>query len=141
VQLLPVGSKLFWTHDRIEKLISDMAGKSKQQVTLEGRPETIDFGRYIKDWAVKYGFNAQQAKEEIDKWVAEVEATQRDGVKLGLAEFAKQNFAEAGKLFNEAAEYKVQQLAEIRKKKQEAEREEKATVEDLVRTIRLEGDA
>jgi hypothetical protein len=25
VQLLPVGSKLFWTHDRIEKLISDMA--------------------------------------------------------------------------------------------------------------------
>jgi hypothetical protein len=24
VQLLPVGSKLFWPHDRIEKLISDM---------------------------------------------------------------------------------------------------------------------
>jgi hypothetical protein len=32
VQLLPVGSKLFWTHDRIEKLISDMAEKSNQQV-------------------------------------------------------------------------------------------------------------
>jgi hypothetical protein len=48
VQLLPVGSKLFWTHDRIEKFISDIAEKSKQQVTPEGRPETIDFGRYIK---------------------------------------------------------------------------------------------
>jgi tetratricopeptide (TPR) repeat protein len=30
VQLLPVGSKLFWTHDRIEKFISDVAEKSKQ---------------------------------------------------------------------------------------------------------------
>jgi hypothetical protein len=67
VQLLPVGSKLFWTHDRIEKFISDIAEKSKQQVTPEGRPETIDFGRYIKEWAVKYGFSAQQAKGEIDK--------------------------------------------------------------------------
>jgi hypothetical protein len=59
VQLLPVGSKLFWTHDRIEKLISDMAEKSKQQVTPEGRAETIDFSRYIKDWSAKYGFSAQ----------------------------------------------------------------------------------
>src|SRR2546430_1892587 len=58
VQLLPVGSKLFWTHDRIEKLINDMAEKSKQQVTPEGRAETIDFSRYIKDWSVKYGFSA-----------------------------------------------------------------------------------
>ena len=30
VQLLPVGSKLFWTHDRIEKFITDVAEKSKQ---------------------------------------------------------------------------------------------------------------
>jgi tetratricopeptide (TPR) repeat protein len=58
-----------------------------------------------------------------------------------LAEFAKKNFAEAGKLFSEAAEYKAERLTEIRRKKQEAEREEKAAVEDLVRTIRLEGDA
>jgi len=85
VQLLPVGSKLFWTHDRIEKLISDMAEKSKQQVTPEGRPETIDFSRYIKDWSIKYGFSAQQAKGEIDTWIEEIEATQNDLYKLGLA--------------------------------------------------------
>jgi tetratricopeptide (TPR) repeat protein len=141
VQLPPVGSKLFWTHDRIEKLVSDMAEKSKQQVTPEGRSETIDFSRYIKDWSVKYGFSAQEAKEEIDKWIVDIEANQNDRYKLGLAEFAKKNFGEASKLFNEAAKYKAKQLAEIRRKKEKAEREEKAAVEDLVRTISLEGDA
>ncbi len=70
VRLLPVGSKLFWTQDRIEKFIQDTAEQSKQQVKPEGKPEEIDFSRYIKDWAAKYGFNAQQAKEEIDKWIA-----------------------------------------------------------------------
>jgi hypothetical protein len=58
VRLLPVGSKLFLTHDRIEKLIQDLAEKSKQQVTRDGRPDQIDFSRYVKEWAVKYGFSA-----------------------------------------------------------------------------------
>jgi hypothetical protein len=137
VQLLPVGSKLFWTHDRIEKLISDMAEKSKQQVTPEGRAETIDFSQYIKDWFVKYGFSAQQVKEEIDKWIADIEANQNDRYRLGLAEFAKKNFGEASKLFNEVAEYKTKQLAEIRRKKEKAEREEKAAVRILCAPLAL----
>ena len=134
VQLLPVGSKLFWTHDRIEKLVSDMAEKSKQQVTPEGRPETIDFSRYIKDWSVKYGFSAQQAKEEIDKWIAEIEATQNDLYKLGLAAFAKKNFGEASQLFNESAEYNAKKLEDIRQK-------ERGLAEKVVRDFRLAGDA
>jgi tetratricopeptide (TPR) repeat protein len=134
VQLLPVRSKLFWTHDRIEKFISDMAEKSKQQVTPEGRPETIDFSRYIKDWSVKYGFSAQQAKEEIDKWIAEIEATQNDLYKLGLAAFAKKNFGEASKLFNESAEYNAKKLEDIREK-------ERGLTEKVVRDFRLAGDA
>ena len=85
VRLLPVGSKLFWTHDRIEKFIQDTAEQSKQQVKPEGKPEEIDFSRYIKDWAAKYGFNAQQAREEIDKWIADIEKNQNDLYKLGLA--------------------------------------------------------
>jgi hypothetical protein len=137
VQLLPVESKLFWTHDRIEKLISDMAEKSKQQVTPEGRAETIDFSRYIKNWSVKYGFSARQAKEEIDKWIADIEANQNDRYRLGLAEFAKKNFGEASKLFNEVAEYKTKQLAEIRRKKEKAEREEKAAVRILCAPLAL----
>ena len=88
VQLLPEGSPLFWTPDRIEKFIQDAAEQAKRTMTPEGRPEPLDFGRVIKDWAVKYGFSAQQAKEEIDKWIAEVKANEEDLHKLGLAAFA-----------------------------------------------------
>jgi tetratricopeptide (TPR) repeat protein len=103
-------------------------------VTPEGRPETIDFSRYIKDWSVKYGFSAQQAKEEIDKWIAGIEQNQDDLYKLGLAAFAKKNFGEASKLFNESAEYKAKKLEEIRQK-------EHTLVEEVVRDFRLSGEA
>ena len=107
VRLLPVGSMLFWTNDRIEKFIQDTAEQSKQQVKPEGKPEEIDFSRYIKDWAAKYGFSAQQAREEIDKWMTDIEKNQNDLYKLGLAAFAKKNFREASALFNESAELKA----------------------------------
>ena len=59
VRLLPRGSKLFWSDDRIEKFITDVAEKSKQQVTpAQEERGDIDFSRYIKDWAIQYGFNA-----------------------------------------------------------------------------------
>ena len=80
----------------------------------EGKPEEIDFSRYIKDWAVKYGFNAQQAREEIDKWITDIEKNQNDLYKLGLAAFAKKNFHEASALFNESAELKAQKLEAVK---------------------------
>jgi tetratricopeptide (TPR) repeat protein len=134
VRLLPVGSKLFWTHDRIEKFIQDTAEQSKQQVKPEGKPEEIDFSRYIKDWAAKYGFNAQQAREEIDKWIADIEKNQNDLYKLGLAAFAKKNFDEASVLFNESAELKAKKLETVKQ-------QEKTLTEEVVRDFRLTGDA
>ena len=78
----------------------------------------MDFSRAIKDWAVKYGFSAQQAKEEIDKWIAEVKATEDDPHKLGLAAFAEKNFRKARQLFTVSAEQKTQRLKpEVRKPK------------------------
>ena len=41
VRLLPVGSKLFWSNDRIEKFINDLVDKSRQQVTPDGKPGKI----------------------------------------------------------------------------------------------------
>src|SRR5262245_27620701 len=134
VRLLPVGSKLFWTHDRIEKLIQDTAEQSKQQVKPEGKPEEIDFSRYIKDWAAKYGFNAQQARAEIDKWMADIENNQNDLHKLGLAAFAKKNFGEASALFNESAELKAKKLEAVKQ-------QEKTLTDEVVRDFRLTGDA
>jgi hypothetical protein len=134
VRLLPVGSKLFWTHDRIEKFIQDMAAKARQQMTLEGKPEQIDFGRYIKDWAVKYGFSVQHAKAEIDAWIADVEKNQHDLYTLGLAAFARQNFVEASKLFTDSAEYKAHKLAALKQ-------QEQTLREEVARDFRLAGQA
>ncbi|MBM3224340.1 MAG: TIR domain-containing protein, partial [Candidatus Tectomicrobia bacterium] len=134
IRLLPVGSKLFWTHDRIEKFIQDTAEQSRQQVRPEGKPEDIDFSQYIKELAEKYGFTPQQAREEISKWVAETKKTARDPYALGLAAFAEKNFAEASVLFNESAELKAQKLAAM-------EQEKRKLTEEVVRDFRLTGDA
>ena len=106
----------------------------KQQVKPEGKPDEIDFSRYIKDWAAKYGFNAQQAREEIDKWITDVEKNQNDLYKLGLAAFAKKNFGEASVLFNESAELKAKKLEAVRQ-------QEKTLTDEVVRDFRLTGDA
>ena len=76
VHLLPKGSKKLWSDERIEKFIQDTAEKAKQEVKLEGKPEKIDFSRYIKDWATGLGFRVHEAQAEIDTWVAEVEQRQ-----------------------------------------------------------------
>jgi tetratricopeptide (TPR) repeat protein len=73
-------------------------------------------------------------KEEIDKWIEEIEATQNDLHKLGLAAFAKKNFGEASRLFNESAEYHAKKLEEVRIK-------ERGLAEKVVRDFRLAGDA
>jgi hypothetical protein len=56
-------------------------------VKPEGKPEEIDFSRYIKDWVAKYGFNAQQAREEIDKWIVDIEKNQNDLYKPLVSRF------------------------------------------------------
>ena len=135
VQLLPMGSlELLKNRTLIEKFIQDLAEQSKRPTTPEGRPEPLDLGRAIKDWAVKYGFSAQQAREEIDKWIAEVKANEEDLYKLGLAAFAEKQFRKASELFTQSAEQHARQLEAVR-------REERSLVEKTVRDYRLAGDA
>jgi hypothetical protein len=135
VELLPKGSKLFLTPDQIEKLISDMAEQSKLQVTPEGWPQAIDFSQYIKNWAVKYGFSAQQAKTAIDKWIQEIEATRDDQHRLGLAQTAKKNFGEASKLFTESAEHNVRELEDIEREDEERRQKSETSSRGLCSTI------
>ncbi len=141
VRLLPVGSKLFWSHDRIEKFIKDLADKSREQVRPKGKPEEVDFSRYIKDWAIQYGFSPKEAKEQIDKWIAEIEEKENDFFKLGLAAFAKKNFHKAGELFRESAELKAKRLQKTIEERQILEEKERLLSEEVVRDYRLEGDA
>ena len=133
IRLLPVGSKKFWSSDRIEKFIRDMADKAKAQVKPDGKPQDVDFSRYIKDWAVRYGFSPQQAKAEIDRWVAEAEQN-NDPYQLGLAAYAKKNFSEAGKLFQESAQEKARRA-------REASVTARRFTDEAVRDFHLAGDA
>ncbi|MFO1289189.1 MAG: tetratricopeptide repeat protein [Nitrosomonas sp.] len=133
IRMLPVGSKKFWSHDRMEKFIQDVAEKAKQQVQPQGKPQDIDLSRYIKEWALRYGFSVQQAKAEIDKWATEVEQ-QNDPYQLGLAAFARKNFGEASQFFAQSAQQKAQAY-------QQALVEAEQYRADMVRDYRLAGDA
>lgn len=115
----------------LEKFIRDAARKSEfqDQMVVVGRPRAPDFSRYIKEWAVQYGLSAEQAKAEIDRWVAEVEQHQQsDLARRGLAAFAKKNFGEASKFLSEAAEQKAKKLEALA---QEREKLSQAIVQDL----------
>ncbi len=141
IRMLPVGSRKFWSDDRIEKFIADTVERAKQQVELGGKPEDIDFGRYIKEWAARYGFSAAEAKAEIDQWVAEVQRNQDNIYRLGLAAYAEKKFGKASELFAEAADLKAKRRTAVRRQREALARKETLLTEEIVRDRRLAGDA
>ncbi|HET9209449.1 MAG TPA: hypothetical protein VFR03_03590 [Thermoanaerobaculia bacterium] len=142
LELLPVGSKLFWTNDRIEKLIRDASERSKQEARreVEAAP-VLDLGREIKEWAAKYGFSVQEARDEIDRWIAEVEAAHENSYQEGLAAFARQHFDLAAEHFQQSAELHIRQLDETREQQETLAEKAERMQQDLVRNLRLAGDS
>jgi hypothetical protein len=47
--------------------------------------------RYLKDWAVQYGFSVDQVPAELNRWATDVQARSPDSYDLSLAAFAKEN--------------------------------------------------
>jgi len=139
VSLLPVGSMLFLSPAHLEKLVQDIAEKSKQQLTPENKP--VDFTASIKDYAVKFGFSLAQVQEELTKWHGEVQATSQDLYKLGLAAFLEKNFPKASQLSKQAGTQQEQRLAAIAKEEERLQQEKATLVEGIVRAFRLEGDS
>jgi tetratricopeptide (TPR) repeat protein len=144
VKLLPKGSKRFWTDSHIQAFIESTAEKTKQQVQASNPgepPKPIDFAPLIRDWAEKYGFTPEEAKAQIDKWVADVEKSQQDFYKLCLAAFADRNFGKAGDLFAEAGQNSEKQLKAVEKRQGDLEVERTALLRETVRNYQKEGDA
>jgi tetratricopeptide (TPR) repeat protein len=144
VELLPAGSRLFWSNDRIEKFIRDTAEKARREEQTsphELGKKSIDFGRYIQEWAARYGFSAQDAQREIDRWIAETEANQNDVYKLGLAAFAKKQFADAARLFHDSADWRSHEIEEIRRRREALAEKEAQLRAEQVRDLELEGDS
>jgi hypothetical protein len=115
IRLVPKGSHKLWSQERFQKFIEGLQDKVKAQVKPQGKPEDLDFGIYLKEWASKLGFSADEAKLQVDKWAAETNEA-RDPFVRALGEYYKKNFGEARKLFRESAEMSLQELREREEK-------------------------
>jgi tetratricopeptide (TPR) repeat protein len=133
--LLPKSSPKFFSHEHLTMLLRGAAEKSTEQVREQGHEKAVpDLSRYLKDWAVQYGFGVEQVKAEVDRWISEVDKKQDNIYELGLAAFARNSFAEAGNLFQESAQQNERKLLETRE-------HEKHFYEQTIRDYRLAGDA
>ncbi|GJL70166.1 MAG: hypothetical protein NPIRA06_28010 [Nitrospirales bacterium] len=117
IKLLPQGSKKFWTDEFIEYYIAKIAEEAKREVRpsmeIPAIQPKIHFGALIKEWASEYGFSSNEAKQQIDQWVAEVKVNQEDVFKLGLAAYVEQQFSKAAELFDTYAENHAKEYAQL----------------------------
>jgi len=140
VELLPAGSKLFWTNDRIEKFIEDSIARVKPE-SPKDKGGKVDLNRYLKDWATGLGFTPQDVQKEIERWSTEVEKNHEDGYTRGLAAFAKEQFADAARHFQDSADWDVRQLEEAQRREEDMAKAANKWREKLVRDLRLAGNS
>ena len=134
VKLLEVGAKRLLNLAAIELLLLDAARKSKEQVKAGGRPAEIQLSVYLGEWAVRYGFAAEEVKAEVDRWIAKAEVRGDDPRRLALAAFARNDFDRASEL---AAQWAASDNRKLRAL-EEGKRRPRA---DAVQAYRLAGDA
>jgi tetratricopeptide (TPR) repeat protein len=121
--------------------LNDFASRSKDQVVKGGDPNQIDFQRYIKEWASQYGLSADQAQEEIEKWVAEVQQKRSNSSDRALAEFYQKHFRKAAQLFQQSAQDKIGDLEKLKRKEEETLQEKKKLTAEVINDLRRAGDA
>ena len=134
VYLDALGSHRFLSNKAFALLIENIANKSKNEIKADENQKEIDLGRYLKDWAVKYGFGLNEVRAEMDRWAEEVEAKQEDFYELGLAAFYRKNFKEAAQKFEQSA-------VSIAQKREALQRQDRKLKEKEIQAYRLAGDS
>lgn len=135
IELDELGSHRFMSREAFALLIEKIANEAKEQVpAADQEPQDIDLSRYLKDWAVKYGFGLDDVRTELDAWAAEVEANYDNLYELGLAAFYRKHFREAAEKFLGSAEHHEKELEEVLQKEQDLRSK-------VIRDYRLAGDA
>ena len=110
IRMLPEGSKLFWTHERIEEFIARTASESAKKPP--GRPgEATDLSAYILELGRHNGFTAAEVRQEIGKWMEVARKDVTDFRRQGMVAFAEKNFRLAGENFRRSGEEMEQQAA------------------------------
>ena len=134
IQLLPKGSLKFLSDAQLRAFVERSAEKSNRQPSQPSSKERPDLGRYLREWAVRYGFSVDQVRTELDRWAADVASRKASAYDLGLAAFAMNNFHEANERAMDAAAEAEANLANLQKQQQE-------NVGRAIRAYRLAGDA
>jgi tetratricopeptide (TPR) repeat protein len=111
VRMLPQGSKLFWTHERIEAFITGVANDSAKQIKRQQSGET-DLSPFIQELARHYGFTSDEVRQELGKWMEAARKDVADFRKQGMVAFAEKNFRLAGENFGRSADLEKRQGAE-----------------------------
>ena len=123
IEILPMGSKLFLSHDDLEKLFTSSYKKRKDNNPSGDEPSTFTLTKIIKGWAEQYGLTVEAVQLKVNLWLKELEKNKEDEYKLGLAEFVKGNYEQAGNHFNSSAVNKVEQLNEFIEKQKKLSKE------------------
>ena len=110
VRMLPEGSKLFWSHERIESFLEHAADESARQPKGPEARET-DLSSFIIELGKHYGFTSEEVRSEIAKWMEHASKDKADFRKQGMVAFARENFRLAGENFRRSAEEKQAQAA------------------------------
>lgn len=76
IHMLPAGSKLFWTHERIEEFITRTANESAKQ-PKDPRGGETDLSSYIHELGSQYGFTPDEIRREVGKWMEAAQGHQR----------------------------------------------------------------
>ena len=134
IQLLPKGSLKFLSDAQLRAFVERTAKESGRSATQPDTKQPPDLSRYLKDWAVQYGFSVDQAQAEVRRWASEVESRKSSTYDLGLAAFARKNFSEAHDRAMDAAAEEEDNLASLQKQEQEG-------IDRIIRDYRLAGDA
>ena len=134
IQLLPQGSLKFLSDAQLRAFVERSANESSRQPSHPSSKEQPDLGRYLREWAVRYGFSVDQVRTELDRWAADVASRKASAYDLGLAAFAKNNFHEANERALDDAVEAEANLASLQKQRQE-------NVDRAIRAYRLAGDA
>ena len=115
IQLLPKGSPKFFSDAQLRAFIERTSKESARQPAAPNQKEAPDLGRYLKDWAVEYGFSVDQVQAEVNRWASEVESKKSSAYDLSLAAFAQKNFSEAHDRAMDAAAEEEAKLAVVQK--------------------------
>jgi len=134
IQLLPKGSPKFLSDAQLRALVERSAKESSRQPAQPNSKGRPDLSRPLKDWAVQHGFGVDEVRAELNRWAADVVSRKASAYDLGLAAFAINNFREANERALDAAAEAEASLANLQKQQRE-------TVDRVIRAYRLAGDA